>query len=678
MKKLLNLHSIRLKLLGIPLASVLIAILVIAFSVTNITERSLLNQMKSDGLLIANQAVSQLEMSSSALEIINSSTEADIRTLGGYLNANIQSATNNEYLTAIAKQFEVDEINLADASGTIEYSNLPTSIGTVFGKEHKAQQVLGGGAAFYVEDIRKSKETGDYYKYGYVKRSDGGVIQIGILANKIQTFTDSVGYQYLINNLSKNEEIVYALFIDPNLKATAHSDPERIGISLDDEGSKTAIQQGKTYTSTYYYEKEKTKVYDIILPIKMDGKVLGAIDIGLSMKNTERTINQIILLTTVVSAAAYVLISLILFFVTNRVIKPIQQLAKASKQVADGELYHEITAKGKDEVGALAFSFRDMVIHLRDVVSGIQGKADQTDDMSAQLATASTQLSSASSEVATAIQHVAEGTASQADELTQIVELMSELAEHLDGIQDKMAMVKHHVDGAEDKAGVGKENIELVSSSSGSLTTAVQEVHVKLTALEDSVSQIGMITQTINGISNQTNLLALNAAIEASRAGEAGAGFAVVAGEVRKLAEQSKIATEQIQALIESIAVETKEVLQTSHEVEDLMGNQVQSVELTTDSFRDILEAVSAIAPLIEETSLNIQNTLQTKDIVVDKVSAVSAFAQEMSASSEEISASSEEMLASAQEVSSHAGQLNDISVSLNSQINQFQLKPKA
>lgn len=273
---------------------------------------------------------------------------------------------------------------------------------------------------------------------------------------------------------------------------------------------------------------------------------------------------------------------------------------------------------------------------------------------------------------------MAEGTASQADELTQIVELMSELAEHLDGIQDKMAMVKHHVDGAEDKAGVGKENIELVSSSSGSLTTAVQEVHVKLTALEDSVSQIGMITQTINGISNQTNLLALNAAIEASRAGEAGAGFAVVAGEVRKLAEQSKIATEQIQALIESIAVETKEVLQTSHEVEDLMGNQVQSVELTTDSFRDILEAVSAIAPLIEETYLNIQNTLQTKDIVVDKVSAVSAFAQEMSASSEEISASSEEMLASAQEVSSHAGQLNDISVSLNSQINQFQLKPKA
>lgn len=674
----LNMHSIRFKFLGIPVLSVLLTMVIVVTSVVAITEQSILNQLKKDGLLLANQAVSQIEMSSSALEIIDSTVESDIRTLGGFLNANFDSATDNPYLAAVAKQFEVDEINVADKNGAILYSSLPTSIGTVYSKDHAAQKVLGSGSEFYVEDIRKSKETGDYYKYGYVKSKDGGVIQIGIMANRIQSFTDSVGYQSLINDLSKSQEVVYALFIDPNLKASAHSDPERVGISLDDEGSKSAIQQGKLFTSTYYYEKEHVDVYDVIVPVKKDDKVIGAIDLGLSLKNGQQAVDRILLFSTIIGAAAFVIISLILIFVSNQVIKPLQQLVRSSKQVASGELYHEIIAKSKDETGILALSFRDMVSKLRSVVTGIQHKASQTDDMSSHLATSSDQLSSASKEVAVAIQQVSEGAASQASELTGIVESMSELAEYLDGIQTKMALVKHNVEEAEDKAATGKDNIDIVSSSFGNLTTSVQAVNNKLTALANSISQIGMITQTINGISTQTNMLALNAAIEASRAGEAGRGFAVVAGEVRKLAEQSKQATEQIQVLIESITGETKEVLQRSDEVDTMMYRQMETVELTNDSFRDILGAVAAITPLIENTYAYIHHTLQSKNIVIDKTSAVSAVAQQLSAASEEISASSEEMLASAQEVSHFANQLSDISLELNGHVKLFQLREQS
>lgn len=678
MKSRLNVHSIRFKFLGIPILSVLLTMVVIVTSVVAITEQSILNQLKKDGLLLAQQAVSQIEMSSSALEIIDSTVESDIRTLGGFLNANIESATDNRYLAAVAKQFEVDEINVADKNGTILYSSLPTSIGTVYSKDHAAQKVLDSGSEFYVEDIRKSKETGDYFKYGYVKSKDGGVIQIGILANRIQSFTDSVGYQNLVNNLSKSNEVVYALFIEPNLTASAHSDPERIGITLDDEGSKSAIQQGITYTSTYYYEKEHVDVYDVIVPVKKDDKVIGAIDLGLSLANGQQAVDRILLLSAIIGAAAFVIIVLILIFVSNRVIKPLQQLVRSSKQVASGELYHDILAKSKDETGILALSFRDMVSKLRSVVSGIQGKASQTNDMSSHLASSSDQLSSASKEVAAAIQQVSLGAASQASELTDIVESMSELAEDLDGIQTKMALLKQNVEEAEDKAATGKENVDVVSSSFGNLSTAIQAVNTKLSALADSISQIGMITQTINGISTQTNMLALNAAIEASRAGETGRGFAVVADEVRKLAEQSRLATEQIQKLIESITGETQEVLRTSDEVDTMMDTQMKTVELTNDSFRDILGAVAAITPLIDNTYAYIHHTLQTRDIVVDKTTAVSAVAEQLSAASEEISASSEEMLASAQEVSHFANQLSDISLELNSHVQLFRLEERS
>lgn len=668
------LNSIKFKILVIPIVSVLIVISAITLSIIGNVKEKLNEQMKSDGLILANLAVSQIEMSTTALEIINSNVESDIKNIGKFLNSN-DAVINNKYLKYIAKHFEIDEINVADASGRIRYSNLASSIGSEYEKDHKAQKVLRDGSSEFMEDIRKSKETDNYYKYGYIKRKGGGVIQIGILANKIQGFSNTVGYQGLVTNIAKDDNIKYALFIDKNLKATAHSEKSRIGITLDDVGSKTAILQGKSYTSTYFYEKDKVNVYDVIVPIKIDNEVIGAIDIGLSMKNTEEAIRNAVITASIISVTSFIIISLILILISNSVIKPLNTLVVSSKHVANKEMYHEIDVRRKDEIGVLALSFKDMVSNLKDVIYSIQTKSSQTNDMSTHLASASNQLSLASSEVTSAIQHVSEGATSQANELVEIAEHMSSLAEEIDGIQKKMDIVKLNVDGAEEKANAGKENIDGILASFNDLSSAFKVVNEKVTTLAQSVSQIGTITEAINGISTQTNLLALNAAIEAARAGEMGKGFAVVAEEVRKLAEQSRMSTDQIKELVGSISNETDDVINTSQEVEELLDNQLNAVELTTDSFREILGSVSNIIPLIDETYNYLNNTLDSKNLVIDKITSVSSVAQEMSASSEEISASSEEMLASSQDVSNYANQLNKISLELNNQVNQFKMK---
>jgi methyl-accepting chemotaxis protein len=672
-KAFLQTKSVKFKILAIPLTAIFIAILVISGGVISITKNKMMEQMEYDGMIVANQAASQLQMSSSALDIINSNIENNIRTLGNFLKNN-SSSINNQYLTYMAKSFDVDEINVTDSTGKIIYSNLQSSLGQIFGSNHIAYSVLKGEKNELMENIRKSRETDDYYKYGYIRKNDGGFIQIGILANKVQKFSDSVGYQSFVDGIKKDKNVVYALFIDKNLKVIANTNRDRIGVTLDDIGSKTAILEGKLYSSEYFYKAGNVKVYDVIVPIKKGNEVIGAVDIGLSLKNVESAINRVIMVVSIISIIAFAVIATILIFVSRGVINPLNKLVLSSEQVAKGELYHNIEVNSKDEIGVLSKSFKDMVESLKEIISNIQDKTQKTDAMSIELTSTSNQLSSAANEVALAIQEVAQGASVQANDLMDAINYMSSLAEEIDNIHNKMEFVKDNVDGAKEKANSGKENIDLLLAAFNDISKAFKVVSDKVNVLSTTISKIGNITDVINGISEQTNLLALNAAIEAARAGELGRGFAVVAEEVRKLAQESRASTEEIKNLVHSITSETQEVIDTSKDVEGLLNSQVQSVEQTINSFRDILEAISKITPLIDDTYVSIDKTISSKNIVLDKVSSVSSVAQEMSASTEEISASSEEMLASAQEVARYAEQLSEIAAELNKKVNEFKM----
>ena len=669
--KILNKRSIRFKIGFLPVLSVLIAIFLITVSIIFIAKGSIMNQVKKDGIMLANQTVSQLDISDSALEIMNSNIEATAKNVAHFINDN-EKSISNDYLKKIVERFEIDEINITNEEGVIVNSNLETSINNVFGAEDKASIVLRGEADEYMEDIRKSRETDDYYKYVYVKRSSGGVIQVGVLANKIQSFTDSVGYQALVNNINKEENIVYASYVDKDLNIVAHSIEDEVGTVHEDDSIKNVLEKGEVYTSQYFYDKENVDVYSIIVPVEQDNNIIGAIDIGLSLENVGDTIQNIIASASLIAIILFGIILFLLVYITNGVIKPLNELSISSNHIAKGELYHHIAVKTKDEIGYLASNFKNMVNNLKGIIGSIQNKTIETDEMAAELSVSSRQLSSASSDVSHAIQEVAEGITNQANDILEITNYMASLAEEIEGIHTKMDVVKFNVDEAESKASVEKENIDNILVSFSNLKEGFNEVIEKVNILSASISQIGNITEVINGISDQTNLLALNAAIEAARAGEAGKGFTVVAEEVRKLAQESRFATEKISLLVNSITSETEEVNKTSRDVEGLITSQVKAVGQTTDSLKDIVNAFSNITPLIDDTYKYIDSTLNSKEIVVEKIEGISTVSQEVSASSEEIAAATEDMLASAEEVSGYAARLKDISKELVNGVSQF------
>lgn len=204
---------------------------------------------------------------------------------------------------------------------------------------------------------------------------------------------------------------------------------------------------------------------------------------------------------------------------------------------------------------------------------------------------------------------------------------------------------------------------------------AFDEVISRVQNLISSVSQVGEINDIINGIAEQTNLLALNAAIEAARAGEVGRGFAVVASEIRKLAEETKYSSVKIKNLIYEIGDETREVLNTSNRVSEMLNSQVSAVEETLKSFENILNSVKNISPLINDTYLALDETVKSKDAVLSKAESISSVVKELSASAEEVSASAQELSASTEEIAATAQNLTDIAREMTESVKKFKVE---
>lgn len=664
--------SVKFKILGVPIVIIFVVVVLIACISEYEAKSKILIQMKTDGLFIAEQISNEIERNNTSIDELNGSIDTRVKTLSKFLNANLDKV-NDDYLTTLSKQFEVDEINIVDKSGKIIKSNLPKNIGFVYDSKMDVSKVLKGEKSFSMEEIRKSKESKNYYKYGSMRLDNGGAVQIGILANSVQKLTSSLETQKLMQSLVKDKNIVYALFIGNDLKVKAHSDKSRVGISVNDTGSKTAAVEGKQYSSEYEY-KNKISVYDILIPVNKNGKTIGAVDIGMSMENVKKTIRTIIITIIVLALIAFIIAVFILIKVSKSITSPLRKLVIEARKIEDGDLNNEIEIKSEDEIGVLARSFKSMSNGLKDTIASIKDNSVRVQAMSNDLNINAEHMTSAANEVSGAVQEVAKGTTSQSEDLVSISESMEKLGGEIQNIFDKLSYVEKTSKMTKDKADNGKKEINVLLKSITDVKDSFEEMVKRINNLDRSVSKVGGITEVINDISEQTNLLALNAAIEASRAGEAGRGFSVVAEEVRTLAEQSKQSTSQIQELIQSISNETKDVISTSNKVKGVVKGQSSIVDSTMKSFEEMSEHVDKIGPLVDDAYRSIKVTNESKDAVSEKIESVTAVSEETSASSEEIAASSEEMLSSSENVAEFSGDLKKVVNELEQKISRFKI----
>ncbi len=323
-------------------------------------------------------------------------------------------------------------------------------------------------------------------------------------------------------------------------------------------------------------------------------------------------------------------------------------------------------------VMAVGILFRKMLRNIHNLIRQVNASADQVASSADEL-TASAELTSQATEhIASTIDKVAVGTENQ----VRSVEKSSKATNEMSTSVQKITLIAGHVSNASivasEKAAQGNTAIQTAVQKINSISLTVNGLAVTVKGLGERSNDIGQITDAITDIAEQTNILALNAAIEAARAGQHGSGFAVVAGEVRRLAELSARASQEIAQLIASIQDETKKVVHTMENATTEVDEGIGVVHSAGESFEEIQRSVNEVAVQIEEVSSSVQQVSVGTEQVVQSIRLIAQVAEQTASGSQSVSASAEEQLASMEDISSSARSLSGMADKLRMLIGKF------
>ncbi len=491
--------------------------------------------------------------------------------------------------------------------------------------------------------------------------------------------------------------------------------------------------------------------------------MISTIDVSEAMAPATR----LLLLAIFIMAAATAIVIFTALVISRSISRPVVKVASMARLIATEDLpklveefnalangdltrslefsAEEIQVSGADEISMMANGFNNMVIRLReareaflnmtatlrDLISQVSESANRLSESSGLLSESARHSGLASSQIATIITQVTQGTATQAESVNHTIQSVEQMGHAIDGVargaQEQAVSVgktseitmqlnesiQNVVANAVEQSNEAAETVKIVENSAETVQKTIKGMRAikervdfssqKVQEMGDRSKQIGAIVETIEDIASQTNLLALNAAIEAARAGEHGKGFAVVADEVRKLAEKSAQATREISQLVINIEGTVSQAIgamkNSADEVEKGVAlaaqadHALEGIRTATESSRDSGKVIAAAAGKMRELAEEMINAMNSVSAVVEENTAateqmaafssevgsstenIAAISEENSASMEEVSASVEEMNAQVEDVNHSAGALADMAQGLLELVVQFKIE---
>ncbi|MDX1807656.1 MAG: methyl-accepting chemotaxis protein, partial [Paenisporosarcina sp.] len=379
-------------------------------------------------------------------------------------------------------------------------------------------------------------------------------------------------------------------------------------------------------------------------------------------------------ISNLVILIAIVLFSILGLFISRMIVKPIKKLQVLMKQAGDGDLTVQGDYRSKDEVGQLNESFNEMTSTLRTILQQVTNTSELVAASSEELTANSEETTKATEMIAHTMEEMANGSTQQIQSVEETVVIVKEVSTGVTQIASNAKQVEITVLEASEKAILGNGAIGQAISQMQSINQTVNGLSDVVKGLGEKSNAIGQIIESITNIASQTNLLALNAAIEAARAGEQGKGFAVVADEVRKLAEESANSAQQIASLVASIQGQTHEAVQSMDQATEEVDTGITVVNKAGESFQQIQHAVSQVANEIQEVTVAIEQISKGTDQIVSNVDVIADVSETVSAGTQNVSAASEEQLASMEEIASSSSALSKMAEDLQVMINKFKV----
>ncbi|HAS6068756.1 TPA: HAMP domain-containing protein [Vibrio vulnificus] len=443
--------------------------------------------------------------------------------------------------------------------------------------------------------------------------------------------------QTFVSKLSQRSAIAYAIVIDRNVQAVAHSDPQKRNKIYKDDYTIKGATKGVIQYSRWYAEVQGYWVFDIMAPIYVNGELYGTFDIGIPITQVDKATNGIVIAQLVAMLGVFGICIITFVLLIDKLMKPLFVLKDALQDVAqgDGDLTARLPVKGKDEISQISSAFNVFVEKIHETIS--------------QVANTGVELNNSALSLREQSKTALERGENQNEQTLLVVTSMNEMVATVNEVASNAASAADSANTATEESQNGYDILEKATNSITSLEDEMSRTFKIIGSLADKTDSIGSILDVIRGISEQTNLLALNAAIEAARAGEAGRGFAVVADEVRNLATKTSQSTDEIDTMIQQLQTEAKNAVQSMEQGEVLIKNGAsearlaqQALDVIAKQVRDIWDKNTQVATATEQQSTVANEINISLDAVNHSVNLGLTASKELELSSKQLADSSQ------------------------------------
>lgn len=501
---------------------------------------------------------------------------------------------------------------------------------------NKWAEVLGESAKYNVrfagESDASKSDFGMWYKI--FKTDDANLAKRLKKYNKLNTKIH--GWVSKINNANQDKKIsLYKIAESKHIKK-ARKEIVRLQDYITPVYNQLETQES---ASLQKMEQSSEKIRGILedLEAAVDKDVLKAKE---NIAATQASSKLSLIITVIIAVAVSILLGILLTrVITRRIIEAVN----ISNKLADGDLTMSINVKSRDETGQLLNAMKNMVGRLKNLVGNINSAADN--------------IASGSQELSAASEQMSKGSTGQAEKSYQIATSATEMSQTIIDIAKSAADIASSAENTLKTAQDGAVVVNKTVNEVKEISNMISESSQLITSLGSRSQQIGDIIGVINDIADQTNLLALNAAIEAARAGEQGRGFAVVADEVRKLAEKTASATMEISGMITMIQDETDKSVSSMKRSSEKVETGVNLSAQAGETLNKIVNSVGELQSMVQQIASSTEEMSTASEQISGDIDTIASISNESSASTVQIANSASELAKLSSDLQTIVGQ---------------------